>query len=227
MSVDGAVSPDLWHQRLGHPSDKVVQSLPFVSSSSIILNKACDVCHQAKQTRDKFYDSDSRATRCFEMIHCDLWWPYSTPSCGARYFLTLVDDFSRAVWVLLLIDKTEINKMFHSSFAMIERQFNAKLKVVRSDNGTEFNVMKGYFVEHGILFQTSCVGTPQQNGRVERKHRHILNVARALRFQGDLPIEFWGECALGASYLINRTPSRVLAYKTPYELLYGTLPLLC
>lgn len=50
--------------------------------------------------------------------------------------------------------------------------------------------MKNYFFEQGIIFQTSCVGTPQQNGRVERKHRHILNVARALRFQGNLPIDF-------------------------------------
>lgn len=50
--------------------------------------------------------------------------------------------------------------------------------------------MKDYFLANGILFQTSCVGTPQQNGRVERKHKHILNVARALQFQGRLPIRF-------------------------------------
>jgi hypothetical protein len=72
---------------------------------------------------------------------------------------------------------------------MVERQYNRKVKIVRSDNGTEFTCMKSYFLEQGIIFQTSCTGTPQQNGRVERKHRHILNVARALRFQGNLPID--------------------------------------
>jgi len=64
------------------------------------------------------------------------------------------------------------------------------VKIVRSNNGTEFTCLKDYFLENGVIFQTSCVGTPQQNGRVERKHQHILNVARALRFQGGLPIDF-------------------------------------
>ena len=63
---------------------------------------------------------------------------------------------------------------------MIERQFDANVKVMRSDNDTEFNCMRYYFQHNDILFKTSCVDTPQQNGPVERKHRHILNVARAL-----------------------------------------------
>ena len=52
--------------------------------------------------------------------------------------------------------------------------------------------MDEYFLDNGIVFQSTCVGMPQLNGRVERKHQHILNVARALRFQGSLPITFWG-----------------------------------
>ena len=218
---------ELWHRRLGHPSDRVVKLVPTISSSTSRkkLNKACEVCPQAKQKRDSFPVSDSKASRIFEFIHCDLWGPNKIPSsCGAHYFLTLVDDFSRAVWVYLFRSKTQVYQVFCSFFAMIARQFETHVKIVRSDNGTEFKCMLDYFDTHGIIFQTSCVGTPQQNGRVERKHQHILNVGRALMFQGNLPITFWGECVLGAVYLINRTPSGLLHNTTPFEILFGQAP---
>ncbi|CAA7027431.1 unnamed protein product [Microthlaspi erraticum] len=113
---------------------------------------------------------------------------------------------------------------------MAERQFGKQVKAILSDNGTEFMCLSSYFQEHGILHQTSCVDTPQQNGRVERKHRHILNVAHACLFQAQLPVTFWGESILAATHLINRTPTRVLDGKSPYEILFGKPPtydLLC
>ncbi|XP_026380001.1 uncharacterized protein LOC113274816 [Papaver somniferum] len=112
-------------------------------------------------------------------------------------------------------------RMGHPSEKVLQSK---EIKIVRSDNGTEFNALRGYFRTNGIVFETSCVGTPQQNGRVERKHQHIMNVARSLRFQSNLPIYFWGECALDAAYLINRTPTLILNNKTTYEILFGKQP---
>ncbi|XP_056860009.1 uncharacterized protein LOC130508491 [Raphanus sativus] len=74
------------------------------------------------------------------------------------------------------------------------------------------------------LHQTTCVYTPQQNGRVERKHRHILNVARAMLFQANLPVKFWGEAISSATHVINMTPSKILQGKSPYEVLFGKKP---
>lgn len=136
--------------------------------------------------------------------------------CGSRYFLTIVDDYSRAVWIYLLPNKSETASTLKTFIAMVERQFDKKLKIIRSDNGTEFLCLTDYFKLHGIMHETSCVGTPQKNGRVECKHRHILNVARALRFEAHLPIEFRSFCVLTAGYLINRTPSTILKGKTPF-----------
>lgn len=93
--------------------------------------------------------------------------------------------------------------------ALVQTQFSKKVKTIKSDNGTEFLCLSRFFQENGIPHDTSCVYTPQQNGRVERKHRHILNVARALRFQAHLRFRYWGECVKKAVYLINKTPSQL------------------
>lgn len=149
----------------------------------------------------------------FDLIHVDIWGPYRTSTIsGAKYFLTVVDDFSRVVWVYLMRDKGQTGDLLRTFCNMVKTQFGKTVKIIRSDNGREFDSqpMTQYLTQNGILQQTSMVDTLEQNGWVERKHRHILEVARALRFQAHLPIEFWGEYMLTAAHLINRTPSVIL-----------------
>lgn len=57
--------------------------------------------------------SDSVSCDIFELIHCDIWGLYwEKSSCGSFYFLTLVDDFSRATWLYLLVDKSNVSSFF-------------------------------------------------------------------------------------------------------------------
>ncbi|KAD6455029.1 hypothetical protein E3N88_09735 [Mikania micrantha] len=84
--------------------------------------------------------------------------------------------------------------------------------------------MLEFYAKEGIVLETTCPHTPQQNGVVERKHRHLLETARALKFEANLPTKFWGECILTATYIINRLPSEVIENKTPYEILYNQQP---
>uniref|UniRef100_A0A803P5L5 Integrase catalytic domain-containing protein n=1 Tax=Cannabis sativa TaxID=3483 RepID=A0A803P5L5_CANSA len=96
-------------------------------------------------------------------------------------------------------------------------------KQFRSDNAPELN-FKELFFKHGILHDFSCIETPEQNSVAERKHQHLLNVARALLFQSKIPIQYWTECLLTAVFLINRTPTPNLANKTPYKILFKKQP---
>jgi hypothetical protein len=84
--------------------------------------------------------------------------------------------------------------------------------------------MSDFYNEKGIIHQWTCVETPQQNGIVERKHQHLLNVIHALFFQSNLPLSFWNNCILTTVYLINRTPTRILNNRTPYEVLFNLKP---
>jgi hypothetical protein len=106
---------------------------------------------------------------------------------------------------------------------MIETQYNSKVKIVRSDNGAEFNIPQ-FYSSKGIIHQTTCVESPEQNGRVERKHQDILNIGRALLFQANLPKSFWSFAVQHATYLLNRLPTSVLDNKSPYELMHNDSP---
>jgi hypothetical protein len=84
--------------------------------------------------------------------------------------------------------------------------------------------MVDIFSSKGVIYQLSCVESPQQNAIVEQKHQHLLNVTRALRFQAHLSLNLWVECILTAAYLINNIPTTLLSNKTPYELLHSISP---
>ncbi|GJZ89261.1 putative RNA-directed DNA polymerase [Tanacetum coccineum] len=170
-----------WHCRLGHPGDPALDVLKGVLKiDKEDKNHFCEICQRAKQTRKPFPLSEHKTKSLGDIVHLDLWGPYKVAShTGHRYFLTIVDDYTRAVWVYLIKSKDEVFESINTFFNLIKNQFKSTVKIFRSDNGTEFvnqNFHK-FCKEKGIVHQTSCAYTPQQNGVVERKHRHLLNIA--------------------------------------------------
>ena len=97
-------------------------------------------------------------------------------------------------WIFLLRYKSEVVTSISAIISLIKTQFSATVKTVRSDNGLEFlnSQCHTLFSSLGIIHQTTCVHTPQQNGIAERKHRHLLEMARELRFQAHVPLKLWG-----------------------------------
>jgi len=215
----------LWHFRLGHLSFSRMNTLhskfPFVNVDS---KATCDVCHFAKHRKHPFIPSCNKAKQPFELIHFDIWGPISIKSIhGHSYFLTAVNDFSRYTWLTLMKTKAKTIKHIVDFITLIENQFSCQVKIIRSDNGPEF-LMPTFYSSKGILHQRSCVETPQQNARVERKHQHILNIVRALLFQSNLPKQFWSYAAIHAVLIMNRVTSPIIDNNTPYFLLHKQTP---
>ena len=142
---------------------------------------------------------------------------------GIKYFVTFIDCYSRMTWIYLMRPKDEVFSCFQNFHALVKTQFQVQVQVIRTDNGTEYvnNTFGAFLSEHGILHQTSCPDTPPQNGVAARKNRHILEVARSLMFTMNVPKFLWSDAVLTATYLINRTPSRILGMKSPCELMFG------
>ncbi|KAM2621688.1 hypothetical protein TB2_026408 [Malus domestica] len=211
----------LWHMRLAHPSSHVMS---FIFPSFCKEISDCEVCQKSKSTRLPFPHSLSRATKVFEIVHSDIWGPATLESFdGYRFFISFIDDFSRTTFVYLLKFKHEAFQCFKNFHNLVQNHFNSNIGILRSDNGSEYSskIMTTYLSEHGILQQTSCVGTPQQNGISERKNRDLLEKTRSLMLQANLPKKFWSQAIQTAAYIINRLPSRILKFKSPCQILKG------
>ena len=215
LAVDGKI----WHQRLGHPSSNKLKvlSCTLSLSKSHVLESHCDICPLAKQKRLSFESNNNQSVRPFDLIHMDVWGPFSVESVeGYRYFLTIVDDCTRVTWIYLLRNKSAVSSKFPDFISHVRTQYNAVIKAIRTDNAPEL-AFHDLVAKHGMLHQFSCPYTPQQNSVVERKHQHLLNVARSLLFQSNIPLAYWTDCIHTAAFLINRIPSVLLDNMSPYE----------
>ena len=95
---------------------------------------------------------------------------------------------------------------------MIETQFSKRIKTLRSNNALEYTQYAFQALLHfyGTIHHLTCPSTSQQNGRAERKFRHILDTVRALLLSAKVSTPFWDETALNAVHAINRIPSAVI-----------------
>jgi transposase InsO family protein len=218
----------LWHSRLGHPSNKVLSSLfPHLQCNSSTASIHCKHCLAGKMHQLPFPISNKISTQPFALVHADLWGPAPiTSSTGFRFYLVLVDDFTKFTWTYLLKHKSDTYQVFTQFQAMVNTQFSLPIQVLRTDCGGEFtsNAFKQFCANKGIIHQLSCPHTPQQNGAAERKHRHLIQCALALLSESKLPMSYWSYAVSTATHLINRLPTPNLSHKTPWEMLFHKHP---
>jgi histone deacetylase 1/2 len=95
---------------------------------------------------------------------------------------------------------------------------------MQTDWGGEYEKLNFFFQQLGISHRVSCPHAHQQNRAAERKHRHIVDVGLSLLANASMPLKFWDEAFLTATYLINILPTKVIYYHTPIELLLKSTP---
>nr|GEU57373.1 putative ribonuclease H-like domain-containing protein [Tanacetum cinerariifolium] len=138
----------------------------------------------------------------------------------------VTDDYSRFTWVFFLATKDEPSPILKTFITGIENQLSLKVKIIRSDNGTEFKNqdLNQFCGMKGIKREFSVPRTPQQNGIAEGKNRILIEAARTMLADLLLSIPFWAEAVNTACYVQNRVLVTKPHNKTPYELLLGRTP---
>ncbi|GJW81111.1 retrovirus-related pol polyprotein from transposon TNT 1-94 [Tanacetum coccineum] len=185
-----------FHKRLAYTSVSKLVHIPQYKHLDV-SSFSCECCLLSKHHRLPFQRSTSIAKNPFDLIHVDLWGPFKHHvQDGAHYFYAIMDDHTRATWTYLVHSKTQVYDLLVSFLAYVTNHFKTSVKIIRSDNGTEIvnAACNSLFMSKGILHHRSMAYTPQQNGVVERKHRHLLDTARAIRLHANLSIKFWGDC---------------------------------
>jgi hypothetical protein len=162
-----------------------------------------------------------------ELLHMDLFGPIAYISIGgSKYYLVIVDDYSRFTWVFFLQEKSHTQETLKGFLRRAQNEFSLRIKKIRSDNGTEFknSQIEGFLEEEGIKHEFSSPYTPQQNGVVERKNRTLLDMARTMLDEYKTSDRFWAEAVNTACYAINQLYLHQILKKTSYELLTGKKP---
>ena len=226
--ADADGKSNLWHQKLGHMSEKGMKTLlskgkfPDLKNVDVGL---CEDCIFGKQKKVSFtkIGKTPKAKR-LELVHTDVWGPSPVSSlAGSLCYVTFIDDSTRKLWVYFLKKKSEVFDTFRKWKAMVENETGLKIKQVRSDNGGEYrdNRFREFCANNGIKMEKTVPMTPQQNGVAERMNKTLNEHARSMRIHAGLPKMFWAEAVNTAAYLINHGPSIPLDGKIPEEVWSG------
>ncbi|CAA6661431.1 unnamed protein product [Spirodela intermedia] len=219
-----------WHARLGHVNmtalrkmarEELVRGLPAVG----LVDQLCEACLAGKQKRSPFpQQGEYQTRRVLELVHSNLCGPIAseTPN-GSKYFLLLVDDRSRYMWVAMLPSKDRAAVAIKEIKARAEGESGLKLGALRTDRGGEFtsHEFAEYCAGEGIHREHTAPYSLQQNGIVEHRNGTVVATARSMLKAKGLPGWFWGEAVATAVYILNRCPTKSVDGMTPFEVWHG------
>jgi len=125
------ISSDIWNYRLGHPRNKVIEHIcnkfSYVQSS---FGSICDICHFSEQHKLPFQHIDISSLNAFDLIHTDIWGLVNISIVhGHKYFLTIVEDYTRNTWIYLMKVKSKIGSLLHIFVSCGKNQLGKNIKL--------------------------------------------------------------------------------------------------
>lgn len=228
------LSPELWHQRFGHLGRDAVCAVltqDYVSGAKYVgslLKDQCVSCIIGKAPQSSYDSPGNCASAIGALLHIDICGPYSTQTPSrAKYFFTILDDFSNFGFTNLLAKKSDAYSQFLRVEAAMKRQQGAIIKVVCMDGAKEF--VEGPFARHlvsnGVVSQVAAPYAHQQNGKAERFIRTLEEGSQTLLVASGLSAQFWGDAVLTVQYLRNHSPTSTLPVNTTaFSRFYGRKP---
>ncbi|CAI7849129.1 unnamed protein product [Closterium sp. NIES-53] len=224
----------LWHHRLGHPS---LPRLRGMASRTLVSGlprslpplppgpaPTCVPCVEGRQRAAPHSSTFPPTEAPLQILHMDVWGPARVRGQGhERYFLLVVDDYSRYTTVFPLRSKGEVpvvliawirNARFHLS-----ESFGLDLPILRlhSDRGGEFcsDLLRAFCRADGIRQTFTLPAFPQQNGIAERRIGMVMDVARTSMIHAAAPHFLWPFAVQYAAHQINLQPRVSLPETTP------------
>ena len=196
---------------------------PIYSHESNV-ESVCDPCQQAKSHQLPYPISTSISVAPLQLVFSDVWGPAPTSVGRHTYYDSFIDDYSKFTWIYLLKKRSEVFQVFKNFQNLVECKLNTKIIAMQTDWGGEYRKPNSFFQELGVSHHVACPHAHQQNGSAERKHRHVVEVGLALLANSTMPLKFWDEAFLTATYFINLLPSKVINFETPITRLFGISP---
>ena len=241
ISLKDTILTTLWHYRLGHlhhqallrmSSNELVSGLPALQANSI--TGRYDACLKGKMIQMSFKLPAQTTSAPLELIHSDLCGPMQQKSFrGCRYFMLLIDNFTKFTAVYFLKRKSDAAESFKAYKTHVERQHqdcgkDYVIKAVRTDAGGEYTgkAFQRGLRRCGIIFQSTVPYTPQEDNVSENSNRVLVGRANALLQQGSALNIYWAEVVWTAVYLKNLSIMKGTQGidVTPYELWFGKKP---
>lgn len=212
-----------WHRRLGHQHQRVMRQILTQNNWPCSTNKQPPLCHGCqlgKSSRLSLPVTKSVCSAPLELVFSDVWGPSPMPSTdGHRYLVLFLDVYSKYLWYFPFSLKSDVYQIFVQFQTMVERQFSTSIKQVQTDWGGEYRSLNPLiFKKCGVIHCLPYLHTHEQNGKIERRHRHVVETGLSLLAHAAVLQKHWHFAFETAVYLINRLPSPVSRNLPPFQL---------